>query len=133
MTNWIAGHSTLFKCLISDNAISELFSFYGTTEQRWFAEWELGGNVYENYKLSRRWSPVRYAKDFSTPTLIIHGTKNTRVPINQGLQMFTALQRKRVPSRLLIFPDEGRIISNPKNAETWWNTVFGWIDEWIEK
>jgi dipeptidyl aminopeptidase/acylaminoacyl peptidase len=132
MVNWIAGHTDRFKCLISHAGISNLISFYGTTENLGFPEWELDGTPYRNDKLYEKWSPIRYAKNFVTPTLIIHGEKDFRVPINQGLEMFTALQRQDIPSRLLYFPDEGISINKSTNALLWWNYIFSWIKQWIK-
>ena len=72
-------------------------------------------------------------KSLTVPTLVIHGEQDFRVPVEQGIQMFTALQRQNVPSRLLYFPDEGHFILKPQNARLWWRTVLGWIDHWIQK
>ena len=133
MINWIAGHTDRFRCLVSHAGIVDPASFYGATEELWFPEWEFGDPPFENYKNYERWAPIRYAKSFVTPTLVTHGEKDFRVPVDQGLQMFTALQRKNVPSKLLLFPDEGHFITKPKNSQLWWNTVLQWIDEWTQK
>jgi dipeptidyl aminopeptidase/acylaminoacyl peptidase len=133
MVNWIAGHTDRFRCLVSHAGISELVSFYGATEELWFPEWEFDGPPYASMKNYDKWSPIRQAKDFRTPTLIIHGEKDYRVPVEQGLQMYTALQRMEVPSRLLYFPDEGHHILKPQNAKLWWETVLNWIEHWISK
>jgi len=130
MINWIAGHTDRFKCLISHDGIANPLSFYGATEELWFPEWEFDGNPYENSKLYEKWSPLKYAKEFKTPTLVIHGEQDFRTPIDQSLQMFTALQRQNVPSRLLYFPDEGHHVTKPQNARIWWKTVLDWIDQW---
>jgi dipeptidyl aminopeptidase/acylaminoacyl peptidase len=99
----------------------------------WFPEWEFDGTPYDDMKNYERWSPIRHAKNFSTPTLVIHGEQDFRVSIGQGFQMFTALQRQNVPSKLLYFPDEGHFVLKPRNARLWWETVLGWIDHWIQK
>jgi dipeptidyl aminopeptidase/acylaminoacyl peptidase len=132
MVNWIAGHTDRFRCLVSHDGLFDLFSFYGATEELWFPEWEFGGNPYENPKQYDKWSPLKYAKNFVTPTLVIHGEKDYRTPVDQGLQMFTALQKMNVPSRLLYFPDEGHFVTKPQNARLWWNTVLDWIDQWTK-
>lgn len=131
MVNWIAGHTNRFRCLISHAGISDLTSFYGATEELWFPEWEFDGPPHLNSKHYEKWSPLRYAKDFVTPTLVVHGQLDYRVPVTQGFQMFTALQRQKIPSRLLYFPDEGHFIQKPQNARLWWNTLLDWIDAWI--
>ncbi len=133
MINWIAGHFTQFKCLVSHDGIFNPASFYGATEELWFPEWEFGGTPYENSKLYEKWSPLHYAKNFSTPTLVIQGEQDFRVPPEQGLQMFTALQRQNVPSKLLYFPDEGHFVTKPQNARLWWKTVLDWIDQWVKE
>lgn len=136
MINWIAGHTDRFKCLVSHAGVFDLISMYGSTEELWFPEWEFGGTPYENPELYIKWSPSRYARNFSkhkTPTLVIHSEKDFRVPVSQGFQMFTALQRMGVPSKLLYFPDEDHFVSKPQNSRLWWETVLGWIDEWINK
>ena len=133
MINWIAGHTNRFKCLVSHDGVAEQVSMYGGTEELWFPEWEFGGTPYEHPELYDKFSPVRYAKNFRTPTLVIHGERDFRVPYTQGLQMFTALQRMGVPSKLLFFPDEDHFVTRPQNARLWWKTVLGWIDQWINK
>ena len=133
MINWIAGHTDRFKCLVSHDGVAEQVSMYGGTEELWFPEWEFNGTPYEHPELYDKFSPVRYAKNFKTPTLIIHGERDYRVPYTQGLQMFTALQRMGVPSKLLFFPEEDHFVTQPQDARLWWKTVLGWIDEWINK
>ena len=133
MINWIAGHTDRFKCLVSHDGIVNLSSFYGATEELWFPEWEFNGSPFENNKLYEKWSPLQHAKNFTTPTLIIHGEQDFRVPVDQGLQMFTALQRQNVPSKLLYFPDEGHFVLKPQNARLWWKTVLDWIEQWTKQ
>lgn len=133
MINWIAGHTDRFKVLVTHSGVYDQRSMYGATEELWFPEWEFGGTPYENPELYEKWSPSNYAKYFKTPTLVIHGANDFRVPVTQGFQMFTALQRNNVPSRLLYFPDEDHFVRKPQNAKLWWQTVHGWIAEWINK
>ena len=133
MINWICGHEHPFKALVSHDGVYDQRSMYGATEELWFPEWEFGGTPYENPELFEKWSPSNYAKNFSTPTLVIHGENDFRVPVTQGLQMFTALQRHGVPSKLLYFPDEDHFVRKPQNARLWWKTVHEWIAEWINK
>jgi len=102
---------------------------YGTTEELWFPEWEFGGTPYENDELYEQWSPLNSAKNFKTPTLIVHGQLDYRVDVSEGFQFFTALQRRGVKSKMLYFPDEGHWVMKPANAELWYKTVLDWIDE----
>ncbi len=132
MMNWIAGHTDRFSCLISHAGVYNLTSKYGSTEELWFPEWEFGGNPYDNPKLYKKWSPHNYVKNFKTPTLVIHGSNDFRVPLEQGLQMYTALQRKEVPSKLLIFTDEDHFVRKPQNIRVWWNTIHEWLDTYLQ-
>lgn len=132
MVNWILGHTDRFKALMSHAGVYNLTSMYGVTEELWFAEWEFKGNPWDNPQLYTRWSPHLHAKNFKTPTLVIHGELDYRVPIGEGLQLFTTLQRRGVPSKLLYFPDEGHWVLKPQNSELWHRTVFEWFDKWLK-
>ena len=131
MVNWILGHSNRFKALVSHAGVYNLTSMYGATEELWFPEWEFKGVPWNNPELYQKWSPHLFAKNFKTPTLVVHGELDYRVPIGEGLQLFTTLQRQNVPSRLLYYPDEGHWILKPQNSELWYKTVLGWFDQWI--
>ena len=131
MINWILGHSDRFDCLISHAGLAEQWSMYGATEELWFPEWEFNGMPWENPELFDRFSPIRYAGNFNTPTLVIHGEHDYRVPFTQGFQIFTALQRRNIPSRLVFFPDETHFISRPQNARFWWGEVHGWLQRYL--
>ncbi len=132
MVNWILGHSDRFKALVSHAGVYNLESMYGVTEELWFPEWEFGGNPWDNPELYERWSPHRFAKNFKTPTLVAHGELDFRVPIGEGFQLFTALQRRGVPSKLLYFPDEGHWVLKPQNSKVWHETVLGWFDRFLK-
>jgi dipeptidyl aminopeptidase/acylaminoacyl peptidase len=127
MVNWIAGHTDRFKALISHAGVFDLTSKYGTTEELWFPEWEFGGTPWDHPELYRAQSPSAFVQNFRTPTLVIHGALDFRVPDAQGFGMFTALQRRSVPSRLLFFPDEGHWILKAPNRVVWWNEMHAWL------
>jgi dipeptidyl aminopeptidase/acylaminoacyl peptidase len=129
--NWLLGHTDRFAAVISGAGISNLWSFYGSTEELFFPEWEMGGTPWENPELLDRLSPIRYADRFETPTLIIHGDGDFRVPVTEGEQMFTALQRHGVPSEFLRFHDEGHWISRPTNRLTLYRAYPEWFDRWL--
>ena len=136
MVNWIAAHTDRFKALVSHDGVFDQRSMYGSTEELWFPEWEFGGTPYENPELYEKWSPSTYAANyakFKTPMLIIHGQRDFRVPVTQSFQLFTALQRYNVPSRLVYFPDETHFVTKPQNAKLWWTQVFGWFEKWINE
>ena len=127
MINWIAGADNPFKCLVSHDGVYEQVSMYGATEELWFPEWEFNGTPWQKGSLYQKWNPANRAANFKTPTLVIHGEHDYRVPYTQGLQMFTALQRQGVESKLLFFPDEDHFVRKPQNARLWWKTVHEWF------
>ena len=133
MVDWMLGHTQRFKALISHAGVYDLRSEAGATEELWFPIWEFHGMPWEDPDMYAKWSPSYYAKDFHTPTLVIHGEQDFRVPYTQGLQLFTALQLQHVPSKLLLFPDEGHWILKPQNTLLWYDTFLTWIGEWLKK
>jgi len=132
MINWIEGHTDQFKCLVSHAGVFDLRSKYGETEELWFPEWEFRGAPWENPEMYEKWSPSAYVKNFRTPCLVTHSQYDFRVPVTQGFQLFTALQRMNIPSKMLYFPDEDHFIRKPQNAQLWWETVLGWIAAYLE-
>ena len=129
MINWIAGHTDRFKALVSHDGVFDQFSMYGATEELWFPEWDMRGIPYENMANYQKFSPSYYVQNFKTPMLVIHGEHDYRVPIGQGMQLFTALQRMGVKSKFLYFPDETHFVLSPQNAKLWWKTVYDWLIE----
>ena len=135
MVNWIATHTDRFKCLISHAGPYDARSMYGSTEELWFEEWEYGGTPWANPELYDKWSPEKFAANlgkFKTPTLVIGGELDFRVPYTQDLEFFTALQRQAVPSKLLMFPDEGHWILKPQNSELWYKTFLDWLATYLK-
>lgn len=132
MIDWIEGHSDRYRCLISHAGVYDLRSMHGATEELWFPEWEFRGTPWTNPDLYRKWSPSVFVSEFKTPCLVIHGQLDFRVPVTQGFQFFTALQRRNVPSKLLYFPDEGHFILKPRNAELWWRVMLEWLSAYLD-
>ena len=130
MMNWFQGHTDKFKTLITHCGVYNFDTMYGTTEELWFDEWD-HGVPWENPKFSE-YSPHRFAAKFKTPNLVIHNENDFRVPIAQGLDLFTVLQRKGIPSKLLYFPDEGHWVLKPQNSELWHKTIFEWLKEYLK-
>ena len=95
--------------------------------------WEFAGMPWNEFDVYGRWSPSLFVKEFRTPTLVVHGEQDMRVPVGQGLQLFTALQLQKIPSKLLLFPDEGHWVLKPQNSVLWYNTVIDWLDAWTKK
>jgi len=131
--NWILGHTDRFKCLVSHDGMFNAESAWGTTEELWFNDWEFKGTPYDNRALYQKWSPHHYAKNFKTPTLVIHGQKDYRLDVSEGFQLFTTLQMEGVPSKMLYFPDEGHWVLEPQNSQLWYKTVNDWVDRWTKK
>ena len=110
MTNWILGHTDRFKCIVTHDGMFNPISAYGTTEELWFNEWEFKGKPWDYYgkpatlDAYRRWSPALAAKNFKTPTLVVHGQLDYRLDVSEGFQLFTTLQRQSIPSKMLYFP-----------------------------
>jgi dipeptidyl aminopeptidase/acylaminoacyl peptidase len=135
MVDWIATHSGRFKALISHAGVCDKVGMYGATEELWFEEHDMAGTPWTHPESYRKWSPSTYAGElgkYKTPTLVICGEQDYRVPYTQSLEFFTALQRQNVPSQLIVFPDEGHWILKPQNLQLWYKTFFGWLNRYLE-
>nr|WP_303652546.1 S9 family peptidase [Paludisphaera mucosa] len=132
MVNWICGHTDRFKALVSHAGVFDLISMYGSTEELWFPDWEYGGPPWVKLQHYIDRSPSLFADKFKTPTLVIHGALDFRVPDAQGLGMFTSLQRVGVPSRYVWFPDEGHWIAKPANRIVWWAEIHDWLARYLK-
>jgi dipeptidyl aminopeptidase/acylaminoacyl peptidase len=132
MVDWLLGHTTRFKALVSHDGVFDLRSMAASTEELWFPAWEFKGMPWDNPDMYARWSPSYFVKDFKTPTLVVHGEQDYRVPLDQGLQLFTALQTQKVPSKLLVFPDEGHWVLKPQNSLLWYKQVLDWVGQWTK-
>jgi len=135
MINWIEGHNNdprfRFKVLVCHDGVYNLTSMYGATEELWFPEWEFKGTPWSNPAMYSRWSPHNFVNNFNTPILIIHSELDYRVPIGEGLQLYTAVQRKGIDSKFLSFPDEGHWVLKPQNSNLWYHTVLDWLDKYL--
>ncbi len=132
MVNWIAGNwPDRFSCLIQHDGLFDMRSFYYATEELWFPRWDFGGSYSEARETYERWNPVNHVDKWKTPMLVITGEKDYRVPYSQGLQSFTALQERGIPSQLLVFPDENHWVLGAENSLQWHGTVFNWLDQWL--
>ncbi|HTV22504.1 MAG TPA: S9 family peptidase [Polyangiaceae bacterium] len=128
MVNWIAGNwPDRFKCLVNHDGIFDMRSMYYSTEELWFPEWEHGGTYYDKPADHEKFNPASFVSRWRTPMLVIHGEQDFRVPAEQGMATFTALQRRGVESRLLVFPDENHWVLKPENSVLWHRTVFDWL------
>jgi dipeptidyl aminopeptidase/acylaminoacyl peptidase len=157
MANWILTHTDRFACIVTHDGMFNPQSAYGDTEELWFNEWEFREPVsvaatkahparqgtspepaqpwnYFDKPVAqdpfRRWSPMLSIKNAKTPTLVIHSQRDYRLDVSEGFQLFTALQRLNVPSKMLYFPDEGHWVLKPQNSKLWYETVGDWCDRW---
>ena len=133
MANWVLGHTDRFKCIVSHDGMFNTISAWGTTEELWFNNWEFKGTPYTNPEMYEKWNPRNYAKNFKTPTLVIHSQLDYRLDVSEGFQLFTTLQTLGVPSKMLYFPDEGHWVLKPQNSQLWYETVNDWVDQWTKK
>jgi dipeptidyl aminopeptidase/acylaminoacyl peptidase len=136
MANWVLGHTNRFKCIVSHDGMFDAESAFGTTEEDWFNIWEFKGQPWDYYGKPdsenpfRKWSPSLSAKNFKTPTLVVHGQLDYRLDVSEGYQLFDTLQLLHVPSKMLYFPDEGHWVLKPQNSQLWYKTVNDWVDQW---
>ena len=136
MVDWLLGHNDdirfKFKAFVSHAGVYNLESMAGTTEELWFVNYEFKGMPWQNKANYERWSPHKFAAKFKTPTLVTQGEIDYRVPVDQSLQLFTALQLNGTDSKLIVFPDEGHWILKPQNSEFWYSNVFDWFAKYLK-
>jgi dipeptidyl aminopeptidase/acylaminoacyl peptidase len=137
MINWIAGNwfdrhgNAPFKCLVNHDGVFDTRSMGYVTEELWFTEWENGGTPYDVPKNYEKFNPVNHVAKWKVPMLVVQGEKDYRVPVDQGLSTFTALQRRGIESKLLYFPDENHWVLQPHNSVLWHDTVNAWLKQHI--
>lgn len=132
MVNWIAGNwNQPWKCLVSHDGVFDQRMMGYATEEMWFTEWENGGTPFDNPKGYEKFNPVNHVDKFRVPMLVIHGQQDFRIPVEQGIALFHALQRKGVESKFLYFPDENHWVLKPNNSVQWHDTVNGWLKQHI--
>lgn len=134
LANWAMGHTDKFKAFFSHAGVWDLKSDYASTEELWFPEWEFGGTPWDAPELYEKDSPSSFVKDiakYKTPTLVSHGANDFRVAFEQGLQLFTILQRIGVESKLMYFPDEDHFVRKPHNVKLFYETFLDWFDHYL--
>jgi len=133
MMNWIAGNwSDEFKCIVNHDGVFDTRGMAYSTEEQWFTDWENGGPYFKVPENHERFNPVHHVNNWKTPMLVIQGDLDFRIPTAQALGTFTALQRKGVESKLLVFPDENHWVLKPANSVQWHHTVVGWLDQYLK-
>ena len=133
MMNWIAGNwSDGFKCLVNHDGVFDTRGMAYSTEELWFTEWENGGTYFDKPASYEKFNPVHHVKNWKTPMLVIQGDLDFRIPTSQALGTFSALQRRGVESKLIVFPDENHWVLKPANSVQWHHTVNGWLDKHLQ-
>jgi dipeptidyl aminopeptidase/acylaminoacyl peptidase len=133
MINWIAGNwPDRFRCLVVHDGIFDQRMMYYGTEELWFPEWENDGPYWQSAANYEKYNPANFVERWKTPTLVVHGGLDYRVPDNQGIATFTTLQRRSIPSQFLYFPDENHWVLKPANSILWHDTVLAWLDRWLQ-
>lgn len=130
LTSWIIGHTDRFRAAVSHAPVWDMRAFRPVTDETmaWERWWGDPAADAEDY---RRWSPSEYADRIATPTLVVHGERDYRCPVGEGLALYTELQRRDVPSALLYLPDEGHWVLGPGNIRQWYSTVLAWLDRHV--
>jgi len=132
MINWIAGNwPNEFKCLVNHDGVFDTFAMGYSTEELWFTEWEYGGTPWDHPEGYQKFNPANHVDQWKTPMLVVQGDRDFRIPTAQGLSTFTALQRRGIDSRLIVFPNENHWVLKPANSLQWHNEVFGWLDKYL--
>ena len=131
---WLMGHhENRFKAMIAHCGVFNLESMYGSTEELFFVNWDMGGPYWASEELKSKYqdfSPHQFVKDWDTPLLVIHGQQDFRVPVTQGMEAFTVAQVQNIPSRFLYFPDEGHWVTSPQNSVLWHRVFFDWLQRY---
>ena len=131
LVNWIAGHTARFTTLVSHAGVYDLLGQFAS-DMTFGRQHSYGGSPYTNLANIEKWSPNRHAKGFSTPMLIVHGERDFRVPLTQGLELYGVLTAKEVPARLVVYPDENHWVLKGSNAKHWYGEVLGWLARWFK-
>ena len=134
LADWIDAHTGRFKAIISHAGVYDKVSMYAT-EELWFEEHDMQGTPWTNPESYHKWAPATYAGklgEYKTPTLVICGERDFRVPYTQSLEFFNSLQRQDVPSKLVVFPDEGHWILKPQNSKFWYKTFADWLEKYLK-
>jgi dipeptidyl aminopeptidase/acylaminoacyl peptidase len=130
MVMWMAGHTDRFECMAAMMGLYDLPAFWGATEELWFPQYDLGGAPWESEDYTR-WSPHLYAENLTTPTLVVTGMLDFRVPYTQSLEFFSALRKQGVPSRLLVFENDGHWPSWVRSMPVYYNAHLEWFHEYL--
>ncbi len=133
MVNWIAGNwPEPWRCLVNHDGVFDQRMMGYATEELWFDEWEHGGTPFDKPENYEKFNPVAHVAKWKVPMLVVHGQLDFRIPVEQGIGAFTALQRRGIPSQFLYFPDENHWVLKPQNSILWHDTVNAWLKRWTD-
>jgi dipeptidyl aminopeptidase/acylaminoacyl peptidase len=130
MASWIEGHTDRFKCIVNHAGVYDTLSQYASDVTQGRAQ-SFGGEPWDGIEAIDRWNPARFATGFKTPMLVLHGERDFRVPVTQGLECYGVLKAKGVPARLVYFPDENHWVLKPRNSLLWYREVLGWLERFL--
>ncbi len=133
LANWLQATTTRYRCLIGHAGLASLYSQWATSDAIYHREIMMGGPFGEKTDAWLDQSPATYAKDFKTPMLLSIGETDYRVPLNNTLEMWSLLQRHRVPSRVLVWPDENHWILKGENSRVFYREVHDWLGRWLKE
>ena len=131
LSNWLQGTTTRYKCLVSHAGLVNLEAQWGTSDTIYSREVNMGGPPWEQGAVWREQNPIRYAAKFRTPVLVTVGENDFRVPLNNTLEYWSALQRMQVPSRLIVFPDENHWIQKGEDSRLFYAELAAWLARWL--
>jgi dipeptidyl aminopeptidase/acylaminoacyl peptidase len=132
LANWLQASTTRYKCLVSHAGLVNLEAQWGTSDTIYSREVNMGGPPWEQGSVWREQNPIRYAAKFHTPTLVTVGENDFRVPMNNALEYWSALQRMQVTSRLIVFPDENHWIQKGENSKLFYSELNAWLARWLK-
>ena len=133
LANWLEATTTRYRCLISHAGLSSLQTQWATSDEVYHREVMMSGPFWDNTQAWLEQSPIAHAARFQTPMLLSVGENDYRVPMNNTLEMYTALQRMRVPTRLLVWPDENHWILKGENSRVFYREVHDWLARWLRQ
>ncbi len=130
LTAWLVSQTDRFSCAIAHAAVTNVGGMYATDMTYGFSR-SRGAEIWEDPAQVERWSPSAHAAGYDTPTLVIHGERDYRVPVGQGLEFYGVLKAKGVPARLVYFPEENHWILKPQNSVVWYREIHDWLARWL--
>ncbi|MHC4472709.1 MAG: alpha/beta hydrolase family protein, partial [Planctomycetota bacterium] len=130
LVSWIASQTDRFACIVNHAGVCDFQTQYSSDVTQGRAR-SMGGEPWERIEGMDRYNPMRHAKGFKSPMLVVHGMRDYRVPYNQALEIYNVYKAMKLPARLVVYPDENHWILKPENSRHWYGEVLGWLERWI--